>query len=170
MEHLETLETDPDRCVEQLENFRRDYTDHRDWHETELADLRRKAAENEKISNGLLDALGMTGDSPAKLRMLRRIEELSAENLQLDVRIRELERRRAEGELDDKEFEMMRSKLKALSRDMTGMRIQEKREAIRDTVQKVVWDGETAHVLLTGADERDGGFPDLKTLWGEDSK
>lgn len=170
MEHLETLEADPDRCVEQLENFRRDYTDHRDWHETELADLRRKAAENEKISNGLLDALGMTGDSPAKLRMLRRIEELSAENLQLDVRIRELERRRAEGELDDKEFEMMRSKLKALSRDMTGMRIQEKREAIRDTVQKVVWDGETAHVLLTGADERDGGFPDLKTLWGEDSK
>ena len=170
MEHLETLEADPDRCVEQLENFRRDYTDHRDWHETELADLRRKAAENEKISNGLLDALGMTGDSPAKLRMLRRIEELSAENLQLDVRIRELERRRAEGELDDKEFEMMRSKLKSLSRDMTGMRIQEKREAVRDTVQKVVWDGETAHVLLTGADERDGGFPDLKTLWGEDSK
>ena len=61
------------------------------------------------------------------------------------------------------------------------MTVEEKRAAIRTVVRKVIWDGENAHVVLFGADEKEIEYPDLsgafaepsedtESPWGEDSK
>ena len=169
-EQLWNLEMDQSEWIHQLENCRQQYLGSRDRQDVELSDLRRKMAENERIANGLLDALGMVRDSAAKPRLLRRIEELGAENAELEKCIRDLEQRITAQGVGDLEFERLRRMFTAFRSNIAGMGVQEKREAIRSTVDKVIWDGENAHVFFHGAHEAAAGFHDAQTHWGEDSK
>lgn len=158
---LTALAEDQNNFIMQLEKCRQHYVGNRDQYEMELSDLRRKIAENEKIANGLMDTLGMAGESFAKPRMLQRIEELGEENLEIEKRIRELEGLISEHGLDALEFDLLRYMLATFRSNVGGMTVQEKRDAIRSIVRKVIWDGENAHVVLFGADGEDIEFPDM---------
>ena len=50
---------------------------------------------------------------------------------------------------------------------LSGMTVEEKRAAVRAVVRRVVWDGETAHLLLFGDAEGSIEFPELPQILGE---
>ena len=161
IEQIKALTEDSASFIAQLEKSRRFYTGSREQYENQLTGLRAELTGNEKTLNGLIDSLGMVGDSIARPRVLRRIEELTQANREIENRIRELEGLTSANALSDEQFDMLRQMLAMFRANIDHMTVEEKRAAIRTLVRKVVWDGTNAHVVLFGADEGEIEFPDM---------
>ena len=166
IEQIKSLTEHDSSFLTQLEKSRQFYTGNREQYESQLADLRTEYAENEKTINGLIDSLGMVGDSIAKPRVLKRIEELTQTNRDVENRIHELEGLTEANALSDMEFDLLRQMLSMFRANIDEMSIEEKRAAIRTVVRKVIWDGVNAHVVLFGADEGEIEFPDMEDRMG----
>lgn len=151
----------------QLEKNRRFYADSREQQENQLTRLQEEQKTNEKTIDGLIDSLAMVGDSVARPRVLKRIEDLTEANRQLEERIRELEGLHLDKDLGEVSFDMLRQTLGMLRTSIPGMTVEEKRAAVRAVVRRVVWDGETAHLLLFGDAEGSIEFPELPQILGE---
>lgn len=185
IEQIKSLTEHNSSFITQLEKSRRFYTGDREQYESQLTSLRAEFADNEKTINGLIDSLGMAADSVVKPRLLKRIEDLSETNRNIENRIRELEGLVDTNALSDAEFDLLRQMLSVFRTSVDTMSVEEKRAAIRTVVRKVIWDGVNAHVILFGAEGEEIEFPDMKdrivdlaeedddsseSLWGEDSK
>jgi len=147
--------------IAQLEKSRQFYTGKRDQRDSQLAGLRTEFAENEKTILGLIDSLGMVGESIAKPRVLKRIETLAETNQEIENRIHELEGLTSANALSDTEFDLLRQMLSVFCQNTDEMSVEEKRAAIRTVIRKVIWDGVNAHVVLFGAEEGETEFPDM---------
>ena len=169
IEQIKSLTEHNSSFIAQLEKSRRFYMGDREQYETQLASLRSEYADNEKAINGLIDSLGMAADSVVKPRLLKRIEELSETNRNIENRIHELEGLVDTNALSDAEFDLLRQMLAVFRTSVDTMSVEEKRAAIRTVVRKVIWDGVNAHVILFGADE-EIEFPDIKDRFGSDEE
>ena len=180
IEQIKALTEHDSSFIVQLEKSRQFYTGSREQYESQLAKLRAEYGENEKTINGLIDSLAMVGDSVAKPRVLKRIEELAETNREVENRIHELEGLTSANALSDMEFDLLRQMLSMFRTNIDEMSVEEKRAAIRTVVRKVIWDGVNAHVVLFGIEEGEIEYPDMvsryadtedeSTPWGEDSK
>lgn len=155
--------------IAQLEKSRLYYTGDWDPSASQLAELRAELSENEKTITGLIDSLGTVGDSIARPRVLKRVEEITATNREIESRINELKSLTAANSLSDREFGLLRQMLSRFCQCMDEMSIEEKRAAIRTVTCKVIWDGMNAHVVLFGADEGEIKFPEIEEESGEES-
>lgn len=194
IEQIKSLTEHDSSFVAQLEKSRKFYTGNREQYENQLKELWAELAEKEKVLDGLIDSMGVIGDSVAKARVLKRIEELTETNRMVENRIRELEGLTNANALADTEFDLLRQMLSVFRTSIDQMSVEEKRAAVRTVVRKVIWDGVNVHVVLFGADEGEIEFPEIedggaeealeaftdvdygdldvdsKTHWGEDSK
>ena len=161
---IQSLTDHGSSLIAQLEKSRAFYTGKREQYERQLEDLRIEHAANEQTINGLVDSLGMVGDSIAKPRLLKRIEALCEGNRNVENRIRELEGLINVNVLSDGEFGLLRQKLSMFRTSIDDMSVEEKRAAIRTVVRKVIWDGVNAHVVLFGAD---AGYDNVKKENGD---
>lgn len=161
IEQLKTLTEKDSAFMKQMEKSRQFYTGNREQYDTQLTKLREELAQNEKIVAGLLDSLGLVGDSIARPSMLRRIEELTEANRVIDCQIRELEGLVTANHLSDGEFDLLRQILAMFRENVDQMSVEEKRAAVRTVVRKVIWDGENAHVILFGAEDGDLDYPNI---------
>ena len=169
IEQIKSLTEQGSSFITQLEKSRRFYTGDREQYESQLTSLRSEFADNEKAINGLIDSLGMASDSAVKPRLIKRIEELSETNRNIENRIHELEGLVDTNALSDAEFDLLRQMLAVFRTSVDTMSVEEKRAAIRTVVRKVIWDGVNAHVILFGADE-EIEFPDIKDRFGSDEE
>ena len=161
---IQSLTDHGSSLIAQLEKSRAFYTGKREQYERQLEDLRIEHAANEQTINGLVDSLGMVGDSVAKPRVLKRIEALCEGNRDVENRIRELEGLINVNMLSDGEFGLLRQKLSMFRTSIDDMSVEEKRAAIRTVVRKVIWDGVNAHVVLFGAD---AGYDNVQKVNGD---
>ena len=161
IEQLKTLTEKDSAFMKQMEKSRQFYTGNREQYDTQLTKLREELAQNEKIVAGLLDSLGLVGDSIARPSMLRRIEELTEANRVIDCQIRELEGLVTANHLSDGEFDLLRQILAMFRENVDQMSVEEKRAAVRTVVRKVIWDGENAHVILFGAEDVELDYPNI---------
>lgn len=167
IEQLKALTEKDSDFMKLLEKSRQFYTGSREQYDTQLAKLREELDQNEKILAGLLDSLGMVGDSIARPRVLKRIEELTEANREIECQIRELEGLIMSHNLNDGEFDLLRQILAMLRENVDRMSIEEKRAAVRTIVRKVIWDGENAHVVLFGAEDGEVDYPDMDGCFSE---
>ena len=163
--------------ISQLTKSREFCAGKREHYERQLDALRAESAKNEQAIDGLIDSLAMAGESTAKSRVLRRIEELTAANRELENRVHELEGLINVNALGDAEFDLLRRLLAAFCSSIDDMSVEEKRVAMRTIVRKVIWDGTKVHIVLFGADEGEMEYPsvsdmdeDGKSPWGERGK
>ena len=166
IEQIKSLTDHDSSFVSQLAKSREFYTGKREHYEKQLEDLQAEYAKNEQTINGLIDSLGLVGDSVAKPRVLKRIEELTDINRKVRNRIYELKGLVDTNTLGDEEFDLLRQMLVMFRTSIDGMSVEEMRAAIRAVVRKVIWDGVNAHVVLFGADEEEIEFPDMEDRLG----
>lgn len=119
-------------------------------------------AEAEKKINALVDSLAEIGSSSARIHITGRIEQLHEEVRLIGEHLRELEEKASGSMLSAKELDRIRQFLSVFGNCLENMDISRKREAVRRLVDRVVWDGEIAHVALFGerreeAGEKNGG-------------
>ena len=166
IEQIKSLTDHDSSFIAQLAKSREFYTGKREQYERQLEDLRAEFAENGSIISGLIDSLGMVGESIARPHVLKRIEELTGANREIENRIHELEGLVNANALSDAEFDLLRQMLSHFHASIDDMSVEEKRAAIRTVVRKVIWDGVNAHVVLFGANEDEIEFPDMDDRLG----
>lgn len=164
IEQIKLLEDDKGSFIDQLEQSRKFYTGNREAYNDQLASIQEEKAEVERKIDGLVDSIAELGDSAAKNRVAKRIEQLNQKSVDLDSRIHELECLTSQHALSDIEFDMMRQLLSVFKTSIDEMSIEQKRTAIRTLVRKVVWDGVNAHIILFGALDDDIEYPPLSRL------
>ncbi len=171
IEEIKELTEDKAAFLSQLEKSKSFYSGDRTGYDEQLAGLRKECADVESKLTALIDSLAKLDSATAKNQVAKRIDELSGQQETLQARITELEGLTAQNELGAEEFDILVQMLSSFHTTIDLLSIEEKRAAIRTVVQKVVWDGDTAHLVLFGA-EGDIDYttiPDL-TPSCEDSK
>lgn len=132
-----------------------------------LAELRREQTETDRKMHALVDALADFGDSAAAVHVKERMEELHTQAADLRARITALEALSSGSDLRQSERERLCHLLSAFRNDLDGMTLEQKRSAVRSLVRKVIWDGQTAHIILFGTEDTQIAS---KLLLCEDSK
>ncbi len=153
VEQVKILAEDKDTFIAQLEQSRKFYTGNRMDYEQQLDVVRKEKTENEKKINALVDSLIDIGNSPAKVCVMKRMEQLDQKNQSLEQQIQELEVRISQQTLSSQEMDLLCQFLSVFPDEMDKMTVEQKRTAIRGIVRKVVWDGIHAHVLLFGGED-----------------
>ena len=193
IEEIKKLEESKGSFIGQLEKSRTFYTGNHDEYEQRLNALYKEKKETEKKIESLVDSLIEVKESTAKSPIVKRIEQLNQESVDLDARIQELEELTSRQTLNGIEFDILRQLLNVFKNGIDEMSLEQKRAAVRTLVKKVVWDGRNAHVFLFGIADEEIEYPKIadlecveddeeeqfieentisesKTLWGEDSK
>lgn len=171
IEEIKGLAEDKAAFLSQLEKSKSFYSGDRTSYDEQLAGLRKECADVETKLTALVDSLAELDSTAAKNQVAKRIDELSGQQETLQTRITELEGLTAQNELSAEEFDILVQMLSSFRTTIDLLSVEEKRAAIRTVVQKVVWDGDAAHVVLFGA-EGDVDYttiPDLSQS-SEDSK
>ena len=154
VEQIRHLTEDDSSFMAQLEKSKRFYTDNREEYDSQLEDLRQQQTDIHRKINALIDSLADFAGSTAAGHLKQRIEELHVQEAGLQARITELESLAVQHVLGGTEFDLMRQLLAMFQDSICEMTPEQQRTAIRAVVRKVVWDGQNAHVVLFGADER----------------
>ena len=152
IEEIKGLTEDKSTFVKLLEKSRSFYSGDRAGYDERLAALRKECADVETKLTALVDSLAELNSAAAKNQVAKRIDELTAQKEALQARITELEGLTSQNELSTEEFDILTQMLSSFRTTIDLLSIEEKRAAIRTIVQKVVWDGTLAHVVLFGAE------------------
>ena len=158
IEQIKSLTEQESTFLKQMDRSRCFFTGNPEQYEAQVSQLQAIYAENEKNINGLMDALSLAADSIARPRILKRIEDLTGINREVENRIQELEGRISSQNLNDEKFDILRQMLVMFRTSIDGISVEEKRQAVRAVVRKVIWDGTNAHVMLFGAVEGEVNF------------
>lgn len=160
IQEIKLLTEDREAFTMQLKKNRKIHMGERMNCRERLTVLRKEEKDAEKKIAGLVDSLAGLGDSAAKVHVVKRMEQLNQEWMELKVHICELERLSSQNELSHTEFEGMCQILAGFADGIDEMSIQQRRMVIHSIVRKVVWDGLNAHVVLFGAQDDEFDFPD----------
>lgn len=171
IEEIKGLTEDKATFLHQLEKGKQFYTGDRTEYDTKLDGLRKQSADMERKVTALVDSLAELDSAAARNQVAKRIEELNSERESLAAKITELEGLTAQHSLSGEEFDLLAQLLSVFRTTIDLLSVEEKRAAIRTIMQKVVWDGNLAHVVLFGAegDVDYTAIPDLSPSC-EDSK
>lgn len=120
-------------------------------------------AANDREIAGLLRTLPGAAGTAAERYVVEKIDELHRRGEQMKAQLVEYARRTEEQALSAEELGCLCRKLGTLGGTMEFLTLTQKRTVVRSCVQKIVWDGETAHIYLLGAE-------DEASLPREDSK
>lgn len=120
----------------------------------EMDPLRAALDANEREINRLVDTLGKASGTAAEDYILGKVQELHTRGERLREGLRETECPTLLKESSPEELQGLARKFASLQETVEDMTVEERRALLRACVQKVVWDGENAHVCLLGADTK----------------
>ena len=149
---LQALPTDVQTFLGQLEKNRQLFEKDRQAKEPHCRNTDEEIARNEQKLEALLDAMSLPQSEEAKQRIAQRMETLLETNRRLRQSAESMSGQPAAKDLSAGEFAAMRRMLAAFELCTEEMPTEEKRRILRETVNKVVWDGTGSVILLTGAD------------------
>ena len=151
MRQVQTLACDAECFIARMAQSRRLCTGDQAEHEESLAALHRERSEAQRRLTGLVDSLADLPDGAARSLVARRIDELHRECAALEGRMHELSGTTGRQPLDEAEFGRMLRLLSSFRESAARMTLQQQRSALRAVVQRIVWDGQQAEVILHGA-------------------
>lgn len=160
IQEIKLLTEDREAFIMQLKKNRKIHTGERMDCRERLTVLRKEKKNAEKKMEGLVDALAELEDSAAKAHVVKRMEQLNQEWVEMKTHICELESLSSQNELSHLEFDEICQILAGFADGMDEMSVQQKRMVIRSIVHKVVWDGLNAHVVFFGTQDEEIDFPD----------
>lgn len=150
LEQIKLLKSDFGKFASHLKQGHHFHADMHTHDKENLALLRKEASHMKKKMEGLVDSLADLGSRTARQQVIKRIEQLNQNSLELNSRICELESFTSQYTLTDIEFNLTAQTLSVFSTSIDEMSLEQKRTLIRTLIQKVIWDGSSAHVIFWG--------------------
>jgi len=152
VEQLKSLSEDRSEFLCRLERSTRVLMGNREEYDEEMAQLKTKISENGEELKGLVSALGRASGTSAEDYIMKQIDELHNRGESLKRRLAELEELASGQVLSAIEFDLLAQVLAAFKNTVDEMTVEQKRTAIRTFAKQIIWDGESAHVVLFGSD------------------
>ncbi len=137
----------------QLEQGAKAIRGSREGMDAELTSLKDEIEQNASDIAGLVGTLAKAAGTPAEIYVTKEIEKLHERGEALRQQLQDMEAAAAQQILTGYQFDMLRDQLSSLPGQIEGMTVEQKRNALRLVVKKVVWDGENAHVYIMTDDE-----------------
>lgn len=120
---------------------------------TENDMLHKKWKENEKAIENFLNTLAVTKEGKVQKRITEQMNRLESENETIQQQLTELKYASQIRELNEDPFDLLIDMTKSFAVAVDNMSFEQKKKYLRVLISKIVWDGEDAHLYLTGAEE-----------------
>ncbi len=144
--------------IRQLENGRKSIAGSHDEMEADIERLKKSADDTEKQIAALITSMALASGSSAEPYIIKQIEELHDKGALLKQRIGELNGLTESHAISELEFDMRRQMLLSFEGMLDSMDVEQKRMALRACIEKIIWDGEQAHIYFFGYDSKDDPF------------
>ncbi|MCL2547091.1 MAG: recombinase family protein [Oscillospiraceae bacterium] len=156
IEEVKKLSDDNSDFIRQLEQNRKALAVNREEYDKNIELLKQSLGDNDAEIKGLVASLGKASGTSAEDYIMQQIDELHDKGKLLTRRIEELEGLTAPHPLADIEYDILRELLLIFKTTIDDMTVEQKRSAIRNVIQKIVWDGKQIHIYLFGSDDGEG--------------
>ena len=160
MAQLADLSKNHSDMFRQLEQGKRVLNGNREGYDAEVARLKEEIERNETDIRGLVTTLAKVSGTPTEDYVMQQIDEMHQRGRGLKKRLEDLEAITAKHALADYQFDILRDVLYSFHEQIGTMTVEQKRNALRLVVKKIVWDGENAHVYLMSDDEGEYDLPE----------
>ncbi len=175
LEVLSDLSKNNADMFRQLEQGAKALQGNQEGFDAEFFSLKGELAQNEADIASLVNTLTKVAGTPTEMYVTKQIDELHGRGEVLRQRLRDMEAITTQQILTGYQFDVLRDLLSSFHSQIEDMTVEQKRNALRLVVKKVVWDGESAHVYIMANDiDREAiDIPDLHGLkepLGEDSE
>ncbi len=154
-DELKRLGWDRFEFIRQLENGKKVIVGSHDEMESDIERLKKSVDNNEKQIAALITSLASTSGSSAEPYIIKQIEELHDKAVLLKQRIDEHNGLTGSHAISEPEFDMIRQMLLSFEDMLDSMSVEQKRMVLRACIEKIIWDGEHAHVYLCGYDGKE---------------
>ena len=149
---LKSLREDSAGFIRQLKQRKRHLTSQCQSDNVDISGLEADVEAAEEEISGLVSALGKASGTTAEEYILKKIDVLHEKEADLKHQIAKWKELSVGHELTDDELARTAQRLSSFEDTVDGMTVEQKRAAIRGLVQKILWDGQDAHVFLFGTD------------------
>ena len=150
-DEIKKLNGDSLEFIRQLENSRQTVLDDRGEFDTELSRLRKSFEENTGEITSLVTSLSKTDGTSAEAYIIKQIDELHKKSQSIRRGIEELEILTNKQAFSEIQFDSMRILMSSFADIFDNMSLGQKRTAVHTFTERIVFDGENAHIYLFGA-------------------
>lgn len=152
-ERVKSMAEDPESFSYFLDKVRERINSAEDDNYRQICSLRARENEIKRKINTLVDALAVSEKSSAFAYYSDKINSLANEKTTIKAKIEEKESSRDAEPLSGGEIEKAEKELMYFSSAFDTMDLKEKRKALVGIIEKVMWEGESMHVYLSGESE-----------------
>jgi len=167
-EDVRRLDEDGSAFVLQMEQARKQIRGITEGQEKQIEDLRKQIQQHEKVIARLVRSIGQGDDDETALAdeyFRKDIAQLGQQIKDKEQQIAELEAIANSQQLSDNEFNLLRGMLSSFANSFDAMTVAQKRIALGTLINKIIWDGEKAHIVYFGCS---GEITQLPALNGAD--
>lgn len=158
-EEIKKLSYDDSTFINQLKKARKSILNNSKDYTKEIKEKEILITNNEKAIQNYIKALSDNKSKVSINYINDEIEKLHNENEALKSKIEDIKCLIKDYSLSDSDIEIMKETLLSFSKSVDMMTIEEKRNAIRMLIKKVVWDGENVHIYFFGSDCENENLP-----------
>ena len=135
-----------------LKDMKKNISDSKEESFDEETVLEKAIAEKEKRMERLLQTLTEAGRSPEFIsRVDSEIARLSKECQDMKAEAKKFENKGGFSKIQISQVDLLISELKSFKEEFNSLSVPKKREYLKLLLDKVVWDGEKAHIFLSGS-------------------
>jgi len=162
-EAVRKMSSDGSVFLQQLERARKQIRGQSEEQEQLLESLHAQVSKDESTISGLVLSMAAGDDSSVSNEYVKiEITKLDQQIKTNKQRIAELESIASSHVLSDEEFNLLRDMLTSFAMSFDTMTVAQKRVALGTFIDKVVWDGKTAHIYFWGSEGEVLASPDEK--------
>lgn len=122
-------------------------------YQEKLKSIRHSKEKYEKQIKNLVINLSKEDNSATNKYILEEINSLDSKIKSLNEQEQEYMRLESNNTISEDEFEVMAEMLSNTAKTIDDMTVEQKRNALRCIINKVIWDGENAHIYFFGSDD-----------------
>lgn len=150
-EEIKKLTIDDSEFLKELSNAKKQALLQSESCEEEILKISKSLSSIEREISSLVQALANATNTPAQKYITEKINSLDNEKGQLLHKLKELENLLRNQGFSQIEFDNIKNSALSFSNAFDTMNTEQKRNALRTIVDKIVWDGENIYIYLFGS-------------------
>lgn len=157
-DEIKKLSGNDSNFIKDLEKAQREIAKSSRGDDQQIEFMRKRIEKNEKEINSLVISLTKAVETPAYDYINSKINELHQANEDMKERMSQISTMKKDTQLSKDEIKFMKNLLCSFANSFDSMNVEEKRNALRTFIRKIVWDGENIHIYFFGSDDESGEF------------
>lgn len=152
-EEVKKIAADTSDFMKHLKRGLRSMDYNNESYQEKLKDLRKSKAKYEKQIKNLVESLAQSQDSAASGYILNQINEIDNKIKALEKQIQEYIDLANNTNSSEEDFEILAEMLSNTANYIDEMTVEQKRNALRSIIHRIVWDGENVHIYYFGSED-----------------